>query len=327
MLAELTTWLHGIFGQDIDWKQVLLIGMTPVFIFSFLVEWVYQTRVRTKSEDFDIRDTFTNLSLGASYQVMEVIMWAVMTSAVFTLVYDYRVMDVSVTAWNAIPIFIGVEFCYYWFHRASHRVRWFWTAHVTHHSGEHMNFTMAMRQSMLNAFLGNFVFYLPMVILGVHPGVVMFMLAINLSYQYFVHTNMIGKLPAWFEFVFNTPSHHRVHHGKNAHYIDRNYGGVLIIFDRLFGTFEPEIETPVYGIVRQVHSNNFIVLNLHEMIDMWRDVMRPGPLAQRLKHIWGPPEWERPDGVRAGPGFIPIEAASTPPVSSVESGRSKGNTR
>jgi hypothetical protein len=93
-----------------------------------------------------------------------------------------------------------------------------------------MNFTMAMRQSLLNAFLGNFVFYLPMVILGVHPGVVMFMLAINLSYQYFVHTNMIGKLPAWFEYVFNTPSHHRVHHGKNPQYIDRNYGGVSCCF-------------------------------------------------------------------------------------------------
>ena len=85
-----------------------------------------------------------------------------------------------------------------------------------------------------------------------------------------------------------------MHHGKNAQYIDRNYGGVLIIFDRLFGTFEPEVEEPVYGIVRQVHSHNFIVLNLHEMIDMWRDVMRPGPLSQRLKHLWGPPEWERP---------------------------------
>jgi sterol desaturase/sphingolipid hydroxylase (fatty acid hydroxylase superfamily) len=130
--------------------------------------------------------------------------------------------------------------------------------------------------------------------LGVPPAVVMFSLAVSLAYQYFIHTETVGKLPAWFEAVFNTPSHHRVHHGRNAKYIDKNYGGSLIIFDRLFGTFEEEVEKPEFGITHQIHSYNFLVLNLHEMVDMLRDVMAPGPIGQRLKHLVMPPDWQRP---------------------------------
>jgi hypothetical protein len=177
--------------------------------------------------------------------------------------------------------------------RASHRIRWFWTAHVPHHSGQVMNFTTAMRQSLLNAFVGIWVFYLPPVLLGVPPAVVMFMLAVDLVYQYFVHTESIGRLPRWYEYGFDTPSNHRGHHGRNPQYIDRNYGGVLILFDRWFGTYEPEIEPVEYGIVRQVQSHNVLVLNVHEFVDMVRDALAPGPLWQRLKHLWKPPEWER----------------------------------
>ena len=193
-----------------------------------------------------------------------------------------------------VPIFVVVEFCYYWFHRTSHRVRWFWAAHVPHHNGEVMNFTTAMRQSLLNAFVGVFVFYLPPVWLGIPPAVVLFLLAVDLAYQYFVHTEAIGRLPRGFEYVFDTPSNHRAHHGRNPRYIDRNYGGVLIIFDRLFGTYVEETEPVDYGITQQIRSTNFLVLNLHEFVDMWRDVFAPGPVLQRLKHLWMPPEWERP---------------------------------
>jgi hypothetical protein len=120
------------------------------------------------------------------------------------------------------------------------------------------------------------------------------MLAVDLAYQYFVHTESIDKLPAWYEYIFDTPSNHRVHHGRNPQYIDKNYGGVLIIFDRLFGTYQKEEEAVEYGIVRQVKSYNFLVLNVHEFVDLWRDVLASdGPLWQRLKHLWKPPEWER----------------------------------
>ena len=184
-----------------------------------------------------------------------------------------------VNGFTIVPIFVVVEFCYYWFHRTSHRVRWFWAAHVPHHSGEVMNFTTAMRQSLLNAFVGVFVFYLPPVWLGIPPAVVLFLLAVDLAYQYFVHTEAIGRLPRGFEYVFDTPSNHRAHHGRNPRYIDRNYGGVLIIFDRLFGTYVEETEPVDYGITQQIRSTNFLVLNLHEFVDMWRDVFAPRPAA------------------------------------------------
>jgi hypothetical protein len=156
-----------------------------------------------------------------------------------------------------------------------------------------MNFTMAMRQSLLYSITGWWLFFMPLVLLGVPPAVVFFLYAADLCYQYFVHTDAIGKLHPWIEYVFDTPSHHRVHHGKNPQYIDKNYGGVLIVFDRWFGTFEPEVERPVYGIPRQVQSYNLLTLNFHEFIDLWRDVLAPGPLAQRLKHLWAPPDWRR----------------------------------
>ena len=160
-----------------------------------------------------------------------------------------------------------------------------------------MNFTTASRQSALYFFAGYWVFYIPLVWLGYEPVWVLFMYSLNLAYQFFIHTQWIPKLHPWIEFIFDTPSNHRAHHGRNARYIDRNYGGVLIIFDRMFGTYAEEVdEDPVdYGITRQVHSYNPIWLNLHEWVDMFRDVMKPGPLWLRLKHLWMPPEWVRPD--------------------------------
>lgn len=293
LLQPIMPLLHNIFGQDVDWKQVFLIGMTPLFLLAFMMEFVVQ-RKRGQQASFHPREIVANLSLGASYQVFEGIMWVLMTGGIFAWVFNHRLFDIPVNGWTILPIFVAVEFSYYWFHRTSHRVRWFWTAHVPHHSGETMNFTNAMRQSLLNAFVGSFVFYLPLVWLGVPPAVVMFCLAVDLAYQYFVHTESVGRFPKWYEYVFDTPSNHRVHHGRNPEYIDKNYGGVLIIFDRLFGTYAEEKAKVDYGITQQIRSYNFLVLNVHEMVDMLRDVFSPGPLAQRLKHLIMPPDWQRP---------------------------------
>jgi sterol desaturase/sphingolipid hydroxylase (fatty acid hydroxylase superfamily) len=286
-------WLGSMLGPDVDWKQVLLTGMMPIFLLAFMLEF-YGAKRRGLTGQFHWKEIVANLALGSCYQVMEALAWVLVTGGIFSWVYQYRLFDVPVNGWTVLPIFVLVEFCYYWFHRSSHRVRWWWAAHVPHHSGEFMNFTTAMRQSVLNAFVGIFVFYLPPVLLGVPPAVVMFMLAVDLSYQYFVHTESVGKLPGWFEYFFNTPSNHRAHHGRNPQYIDKNYGGVLMIFARMFGTFEPEVEKVDYGIPRQIRSYNFLVLNFHEFVDMVRDVLAPGPWGQRLKHLWMPPDWERP---------------------------------
>jgi sterol desaturase/sphingolipid hydroxylase (fatty acid hydroxylase superfamily) len=293
MQQALMNWLHTMMGPDVDWKQVLLIGMSPIFVIAFLIESQVM-KGRGRREQFYWKDIAANLSLGLSYQAFEIVAHVLFVGVAITWFYAHRLFDVPVNGWTILPIFVGVEFCYYWFHRTSHRVRWFWSAHVVHHSGERMNFTTAMRQSLLYSITGWWLFFMPLVLLGVPPAVVFFLYAVDLSYQYFVHTESVGKLPAWYEYWFDTPSNHRVHHGRNPQYIDKNYGGVLICFDRWFGTFEAEVEEVEYGIPRQIKSYNLLVLNFHEFADMWRAVFKSGSLAARLKHLWAPPDYLRP---------------------------------
>lgn len=296
MWNEILQTLQSVFGPDIDWKQVILIGCTPLFFIGFAME-LHVRKTRGKNHhmwnQFSWREIVANLSLGGSYQVFEVIAHVLFTGAAVMWFYQFRLFDIPVNGWTLLPIFVGVEFCYYWFHRTSHRVRWFWTAHVVHHSSEEMNMTTAMRQSLLYSITGWWLFFMPLVVLGVNPAVVFALYACNLAYQFFIHTESVGKLHPIIEFIFDTPSAHRVHHGRNEQYIDKNYGGVLIIFDRLFGTYEEEVETVEYGIVEQVQSKNVLTLNFHEFFDMWSDVFTAKGLLAGVKHIIKPPEWNR----------------------------------
>ncbi len=168
---------------------------------------------------------------------------------------------------------MGQEFCYYWFHRAAHRVRWFWATHAVHHSPNEFNLGIAYRFGWTGRLAGNAVFYVPMIWLGFPPQAVFATLALNLLYQFWLHTEWVPKL-GWLEYVLNTPSHHRVHHASNAEYIDRNYGGVLIVFDRLFGTFAAERDDlPCrYGLVTPLMSNNPIRIAFHEWLKMAKDL-------------------------------------------------------
>lgn len=294
-LYQMVHWLEQLTGFPVDTKQIILIGLTPLFLGAFFVEWrVMLRRGQDKYFKGQLMPILTNLNLGAAYQAFELVVHAFIFMAAMHWVYGQRFFDVPFNGWTILPLFILLELCYYVFHRTSHRVRWFWCAHVVHHSGEHMTLSTAMRQSMLYSLTGYWLFFTPLMLIGVTPEMTLAMYAVNLAYQYFVHTESVRKLPAWFEYVFVTPSHHRVHHARNPQYIDKNYGGVLIIFDRLFGTFAEEVEPVEYGIVRQVHSNNIITLNFHEFVDMVKDMLKPGPLWLRLKHLWAPPEWERP---------------------------------
>ena len=291
-------WMKGVeavIGPDQDWKALVLTAMIPVFLIAFAIEWQFM-RGRGQREQFQFKDILANLGLGGSYSLFELFAHLAITGVAAMWFWEHRLFTIPVNAWTILPLFVAVEFCYYWFHRGSHRIRWFWSAHVVHHSGQHMNMTTAMRQSLLYSITGWWLFFMPLVLLGVHPAVVFFLYGVDLAYQYFVHTESVRKLHPWIEYVFNTPSSHRVHHGRNPQYIDKNYGGVLILFDRWFGTYEPEVERVDYGIPKQVNSYNLFTLNFHEFRDMWRDVFRSGPLTQRLKHLWAPPDWERATG-------------------------------
>lgn len=271
--------------------ELTLLSLVPVFMLFLAAEaWHFHGR-----GVFHLPDTTASLSLGGLYLVADAVFMALLVLVVYNFVHAHRLFTIELNAWTLVLLFGLVEFCYYWFHRASHRIRWFWTAHVAHHSSEYMNFGTAMRQSPIYSLVGNWLFYLPVVWLGFDPEAVLLMLAANLIYQYFIHTEWVGRLHPVVEFVFNTPSHHRAHHGRNPRYIDRNYGGIVIVFDRLFGTFVEESEDdPVdYGITNPPASFNPFWLTVHELVALLRDMARPGPLWLRLKHLGAPPEWER----------------------------------
>ncbi|TGN38714.1 sterol desaturase family protein [Marinobacter confluentis] len=281
----------------LDERQLIFVIATPVFI--GVAVWEY-FRIRQDPAKMNLPEAFRNFALGAGYQATELLFAGLIAFPVYALCYHFRLLDLELNALTVFLTFIGVDFCFYWMHRSSHRVRWFWAAHVVHHSSERMNFSTAMRQNATNIFNGNWLFYLPLALIGFNPLWIGVAFALSLVYQFFIHTTVVNKLPGPVEYLFNTPSHHRVHHGRNPGYIDRNYGGTLIIWDRLFGTFvaEDAQSPPEYGITTPVPSNNLLVLWTHEYRDMFRAMARPGPLGQRLKHLWKPPEWQRRDGSR-----------------------------
>ncbi len=279
--------------EAIGIEKVFLLLMGPIFAVCMAFEaWhLYRRRAQT----YSVEQVGTNTVLAISHAVADGIAWLLVIGLFYAL-YEGRLFDIPFAWWSLLLLVVLQDFFYYWFHRASHRIRWMWASHVTHHSSETMNLATALRQSITYPISGMWMFWLPLAWIGFKPELVILAVAISLGYQFFVHTESVQKLPAWFEAVFNTPSHHRVHHARNAQYIDRNYAGVLIIWDKLFATFVPETEKCDYGIVRQIHTRNPLIMMFHEWRDMFADVRRPGPLWQRMKHLWAPPEWQRPGG-------------------------------
>jgi sterol desaturase/sphingolipid hydroxylase (fatty acid hydroxylase superfamily) len=194
------------------------------------------------------------------------------------------------SGWTWAVAFLLVEFAYYWFHRWSHTVRWLWASHAVHHTAHELTFPAAVRLGWTSVISGGWLIFLPLVLMGFHPLVVTALLAANLKYQFLLHTEMVGRLGP-LEWVLNTPSHHRVHHATNAPYLDKNFGGVLIVFDRMFGTFAAERadEPPRYGLVHAVTSANPFVIAFHEWGRMWRDLRGARSLGEAVRLTFGRP--------------------------------------
>lgn len=270
-------------------EKWILLGLAPVFLALIIWEALYWRR--RQPENYSLKDVASNAVLALMHQASDAIAWTVVIG-LFYLVYQYRVFDLPpASVWTIAALFVAQDFFYYWFHRASHRIRWMWASHVTHHSSERLNFSTAFRQSLTYPISGMWLFWLPLAWLGFDPTHIIAVVAINLAFQFFVHTQAVGKL-GWLEHVFNTPSHHRVHHARNPKYIDRNYAGVLIIWDKLFGTYvdeDPAVPCE-YGIIGQIHSHNPITLTFHEWIAMFRDAARVGGLRGALGQLFCPPE-------------------------------------
>jgi sterol desaturase/sphingolipid hydroxylase (fatty acid hydroxylase superfamily) len=213
-----------------------------------------------------------------------------------------------------VVLFLGQEFAYYWFHRCSHQIRWLWATHAVHHSPNELNFSAAYRIGITGWLSGGNLFYVPLIWLGFSPQAVFGTLALNLLYQFWLHSDWIPKL-GWLEHVFNTPSHHRVHHAANLDYLDANYGGILIIFDRLFGTLTVErADLPCrYGLVKPLTSNNPLVVDFHEWAALARDLWRARSVKDGLGYLFGPPGW-RPNGEGLTTQALRRAAAEAPPL-------------
>ncbi len=270
----------------------------PAFLLLLLVEAVVSAI--GQRDLFEAKDTFASLAMGVG-NVLTNLFAKAMVLGVFWLIYRHTGFLKAVLTpdkgWVWGLLFFAEDFSYYWFHRVSHGSRFFWASHVVHHSSQKYNLGTALRQTWTGNLTGSFVFWLWLPLLGFHPVMVLTMQAISLIYQFWIHTETIGKLPRPIEWVFNTPSHHRVHHGSDVKYLDMNHAGVLIIWDRLFGTFQPEEEHPTYGLTTNINTYNPFRIAFHEWHDLWRDVRRPLPWKARLGYLFGPPGWSH-DGSR-----------------------------
>ncbi|WP_375001803.1 sterol desaturase family protein [Aeromicrobium sp. CTD01-1L150] len=265
----------------------------PFFLLTIVIE---MAALRWLDHDdnvtgYALKDARTSISMGVG-SLFFLTVFKVVSFVGFIAVYTHLApfhLPVD-TWWYWVLVLLGVDLGFYCHHRFSHRVRIGWAGHQAHHSSEHMNFGTALRQKWNPWF--EFFFWLPLPLLGFSPWTLYVAFGFNLIFQFFVHTEVVGKLPRPIELVFNTPSHHRVHHGSDQEYLDKNYGGMLIIWDRLFGTFTEEKQTPTYGLTYKVETYNLLKLQYGDYVQMVRDVRGATGLVNKLGHVFGPPGWQ-----------------------------------
>ncbi len=252
---------------------------------------VAESLFMVKEHDFDFKDVFSSLAIMLGRMPI-----AALTSGVtvwlYTVVYYHRffnIPDFYFLPW--IICFFADDFSFYWFHRASHTVRFLWASHQVHHSSEKFTFAAGIRVPWTAEFTGNFLFWCWMPLIGIKPEMILYMKSVSVLYQFWMHTEAITKLPKWFETFFNTPSHHRVHHGSNVEYLDKNNGGTLIIWDKLFGTFQPETFTPTYGLTDRFNSFNPIAIVFHEWRKIFKDIKKTKSIRDKVGYLIKPPGW------------------------------------
>jgi sterol desaturase/sphingolipid hydroxylase (fatty acid hydroxylase superfamily) len=259
----------------------------PAFLLLLAIEAV--CAAVTRRELYEWRDTAASLTMGIG-NVLIALFTKAFTFAIFAFLYQFAPLHLGFTWWAWLLAFVADDFTYYWYHRTSHTCRIFWASHVVHHSSQKYNLGTALRQTWTGGFMG-FVFWLWMPLVGFSPFMILTIQAVSLLYQFWIHTEIIRRMGP-LESVLNTPSHHRVHHASNGRYLDRNHAGTLIIWDKLFGTFEEEIEKPVYGLTKNIHSYNPFRIAFHEWKDIVRDVRKSPDWRTALMYIFGPPGWK-----------------------------------
>jgi len=265
----------------------------PFFFATMALEAALLRRTkRTDLEGYERRDTRTSLAMGVGNLVIG---FAAKFAGYgfWTWLYQFRLFDLSHAWWVWVAGFFAEDLCYYVFHRVSHESRFFWAAHVNHHSSRKYNLSTALRQSWTTPFTGP-IFWAPLPLVGFDPNMIVVLMTVSLLYQYWLHTELIDRLGP-FEWFLNTPSHHRVHHGRNVEYLDRNYAGILIIWDRLFRSFEPERARVDYGLTKNLETFDLMRVAFHEWSDIARDVRAARSLREVFGRVFRAPGWS-PDG-------------------------------
>ncbi|MEL7122426.1 MAG: sterol desaturase family protein [Bacteroidota bacterium] len=260
----------------------------PMYFILMAIELVYEHFSNKKT--YRLNDAITNISTGILQQVTGTFL-KIITVGIYTLVFEYFRFFTLEANWTSFFIlFILWDLCYYWDHRMAHRVSLFWGGHSVHHQSEDYNLSVALRQSSTSKFW-SLPFYLPLALVGFDPVQFTVVGGLNLLYQFWIHTEHIDRLPRWFEAVMNTPSHHRVHHGRDPKYIDKNYAGVFIVWDRMFGSFKAEEERPNYGVTKPINSWNPVYANFAHYIDLWAYLKKVKSAGDALKILFNPPGW------------------------------------
>jgi len=268
-----------------DFNPVIL--SIPIYFALIAIEWTYD--LITKKGIYRIADAYANITNGIFEQITGVFI-KISTIGLYVLIFDnFHKLDIPTTWPYLILMWIAIDFSYYWAHRWSHTINLFWIGHIVHHQSEDYNFSVALRQGALQKVFTSWV-YLPMAFLGFDPTWFVIIGALNTVYQFWIHTEQINKMK-WFGIIFNTPSHHRVHHGRNPKYIDKNHAGSLIIWDKMFGTFQAEEETPVYGITKPTEHWDPVSSHLQPIIDMVKDIMSVKGVKNKVAILYQAPGW------------------------------------
>ena len=275
----------------------LILLAIPVFVLSLVGEIALVAHLRKEQRDgvrglvgFTLKDSAASITMGLGNVAINLV-WKGVAFALYLALYRMTPLRMGF-GWAAwVALFFADDLAYYAFHRVHHECRFFWASHVIHHSSERYNLSTAVRQPWMT--WTSWVFWAPLALLGFHPVLIVTAQSVSLIYQFFIHTETVGKLGA-LEWVLNTPSHHRVHHGSNARYLDKNYGGVLIVWDRLFGSFQEELETdpPVYGLTKNIHTYNPLRIAFHEYAAIARDVAHARTWSERVGRALRNPAWQ-----------------------------------
>lgn len=318
-MVAVAIWLMPSHGRLLVGGHNILPWILPFVMTLAFAEGIV---LRLAAKSYDWKSWFTSSSDAMIRQLVNLIPLSLVGPA-FALAWTHRLFTIPLGRWWSFALLLlGQEFCYYWLHRASHDVRWFWASHAVHHSPNDYTLAAAYRLGWTSKLSGEAIFNLPLIWLGFRPDVVAATLLFNLLYQFWLHTELVPWL-GWLEWVLNTPAHHRVHHASNEVYLDKNFGGTLIVFDRLFGTFiEQRADTPCrYGLVQPLVSYNPGFIALHEWTAMVLDVWHARTWRERLCYAFGPPGWlpqQRKTTGAAGLSFphhspaVPAEREASP---------------